>query len=237
MAFNIQKPTTVKGGYSEILKYPVGDGAIASIVIDASTIVPDSDGVRILKAGTLLTKNASNQYQRYLGSGVSSSDTNEVQVITLTSATGGTFNVTFNGSTASVEIAYNAAASAVQSALEGLDTLSPGDVAVTGSAGGPYTVTFGGDQAGKNVAALVATDNLTPGPATVVVTTSTGGSEGVRTIAGVLAYDVEVYDAEAHSDAPAAMFFHEAVFRADRIVDYVTYGTAAKAALPTCLFQ
>ncbi|MCU1640914.1 MAG: hypothetical protein JWN03_1189 [Nocardia sp.] len=53
--------------------------------------------------------------------------------------TGGTFPLTFNGQTAT-GIAYNAAASAVQTALEALSTIGTGNVTVTGSAGGPYTV-------------------------------------------------------------------------------------------------
>lgn len=55
--------------------------------------------------------------------------------------TAGTFPLTFGGQTAT-GIAYNAAASAVQSALEALSSIGTGNVAVTGSAGGPYTVTI-----------------------------------------------------------------------------------------------
>lgn len=55
------------------------------------------------------------------------------------SPSGGTFTLTFAGQTTS-GIAYNAAASAVQSALEALSTVGSGNATVTGSAGGPYTV-------------------------------------------------------------------------------------------------
>lgn len=55
------------------------------------------------------------------------------------SPTGGTFTLTYAGQTTS-GIAYNAAASAVQSALEALSTIGSGNATVTGSAGGPYTV-------------------------------------------------------------------------------------------------
>lgn len=58
-----------QAGYSEILKFPDGLEAIASIVIDASTIASAGDGSRVIKAGTLLFKNGNNQYSRYIGSG------------------------------------------------------------------------------------------------------------------------------------------------------------------------
>ena len=53
--------------------------------------------------------------------------------------TDGTFTLTFNGQT-TAGIAYNAAASAVKSALELLSTVGSGNATVTGSAGGPYAV-------------------------------------------------------------------------------------------------
>lgn len=56
-------------------------------------------------------------------------------------ATGGTFDLTLNDETASA-IAYNADAATVQTALEGLASITAGDTTVTGSAGGPYTIAF-----------------------------------------------------------------------------------------------
>lgn len=68
----------------------------------------------------------------------------EVQLVTLFAIpTAGTFTLTFGGET-TAGIAYNAAASAVQSALEALSTIGSGNATVSGSAGGPYTVTFSG---------------------------------------------------------------------------------------------
>ena len=64
------------------------------------------------------------------------------QVVTITGTpTGGTFTLTYGDQT-TAPIAYNAAAAAVEAALEALSNLGPSDVTVTGSAGGPYTVTF-----------------------------------------------------------------------------------------------
>lgn len=128
MPFNASGPKTTTGGYAEILAYPTGDQAMASIVLDASTVSADASGVRKILGGTLLSKNANGQYERYVA----------------------------------------------------------------------------------------------------------GPSQAIK---GVLAYDVEFYDATPNDDTPAAMFFHDAVFRADRIVDYNLYGSAAATALKTCLFR
>lgn len=54
---------------------------------------------------------------------------NEVQTITI-DATGGTFTTTFGGQTTSA-VAYNARASALQTALEALSTIGSGNVSVT----------------------------------------------------------------------------------------------------------
>jgi RHS repeat-associated protein len=86
----------------------------------------------------------------------------EVQTITLNnSPTGGTFRLTF-GSEQTTDIAYNASAATVDSALEALSGIDT--VTVTGSAGGPYTITFTGSHAGTNVAQVTGdATNLTKG--------------------------------------------------------------------------
>lgn len=68
--------------------------------------------------------------------------TDEVQTVTITGApAGGDFTLTYGGETTGA-IAYNALGAAVETALEALPNLDPGDVSVTGGAGGPYAVTF-----------------------------------------------------------------------------------------------
>lgn len=53
----------------EIFKFPANEQGFASIVVDASTIAADGDGRRVLKAGTLMSKNVNNQYERFTGAG------------------------------------------------------------------------------------------------------------------------------------------------------------------------
>ncbi|HEV2583782.1 MAG TPA: hypothetical protein VGT44_23200 [Ktedonobacteraceae bacterium] len=83
--------------------------------------------------------------QRYLDRAVAvtvQTQQDEIQTVTITgSPTGGTFTLTFGGNT-TTGIAYNAAASAVQSALTALASIGANNVSVSGSNGGPWTVEF-----------------------------------------------------------------------------------------------
>jgi hypothetical protein len=116
---------------------------------------------------------------------------NEVQTVTITGTpTGGTFTLTFDGSTTAA-IAYNATASAVQSALEALPSVDTGAVVVTGGPGPStaFTVTFSGAQfQGSNVPAMTASGaSLTGGTSPdVTIATPTGGGSGVTDGSDVL---------------------------------------------------
>lgn len=106
--------------------------------------------------------------------------TDEVQTVTVTGTpTGGTYTLTFSGQT-TAGIAFNAAASAVQSALEALSNIAPGDVVCAGGPhpGTPITVTFGGAYDGTDVPQMTTSAaGLTGGtsPAVTVSTTTPGG--------------------------------------------------------------
>ncbi|MBF9135318.1 hypothetical protein I0C86_41445 [Plantactinospora sp. S1510] len=114
-------------------------------------------------------------YGPYAGS------TSEAQTVTITGTpTGGTFTLTWDGQTSGA-IAYNATASAVQTALEAMSNINPGDVSVSGGPGPgtPYVVAFAGRYVGDNVPQMTASGaSLTGGssPAVGVTTTTAGGS-------------------------------------------------------------
>lgn len=72
---------------------------------------------------------------------------NAIQQIALYSdPDGGTFTLTYGANTTS-GIAYNASASTVQTAMEGLASIGSGNVSVDGNNGGPWIVTFQGSLA------------------------------------------------------------------------------------------
>lgn len=100
----------------------------------------------------------------YPGTGDPVAGTAEVQTVTVTGGpTGGTFTLTYSGQT-TVPIAYNAAASVVQTDLNNLSNLD--GVTVTGAAGGPYTVTFPlamGNPAQMTADGTALTGGTTPG--------------------------------------------------------------------------
>lgn len=106
---------------------------------------------------------------------------NEAQRVTITGApTGGAIKLTFSGQT-TADIAFNAIASAVQSALEALSNIDVGDVTVTGGPGPAsfWTVTFGGQYANTDVPVMTASSTLAGGTApAVAVTTTTAGNLG-----------------------------------------------------------
>lgn len=113
---------------------------------------------------------------------------NEVQTLTITGTpTGGTFTLTFNGQT-TAGIAFNAAASAVQTALIALSNVAAGDVVCAGGPlpGSAVTITFGAAYGGVDVPLITAnstglTGGTTP-TASVTTTTAptTGDTIGVR---------------------------------------------------------
>ncbi|HLY32764.1 MAG TPA: hypothetical protein VKQ36_17205, partial [Ktedonobacterales bacterium] len=86
-----------------------------------------------------------------------------LQTVTITGGpTGGTFTLSYKGQTTSA-IAYNAAASAVQTALLALSTIGAGNATVSGSAGGPYTVAMVGTLAQDTTALTANGGSLTGG--------------------------------------------------------------------------
>lgn len=125
-------------------------------------------------------------YPAYYNRGVSGSYRragSRVQVVTITGTpTGGTFTLSGNGNTTS-GIAYNAASSAVQTAVRTLG--GPFAAAtVSGSAGGPYTVTLG--VVGVAAAPMTADgSSLTGGTSpTAVVASSPDLDSNLRAIGG-----------------------------------------------------
>jgi hypothetical protein len=106
--------------------------------------------------------------------------TNEVQLVNLLySPTGGTWALSFNGQT-TTGLAITATAAQVQTALEALSNIAPGDVTVTGG-NGAFRVQFGGAYASTDVPRLapVYINTLTGGNLSIAVSTLVEGVPAV----------------------------------------------------------
>lgn len=94
---------------------------------------------------------------RYLDRSVApvvQTECDEIQTVTITGGpTGGTFTLTFGANTTAA-IAYNAAASAVQSALTAIASIGANNVSVSGPNGGPWVVEFVGGKANHSEALM-----------------------------------------------------------------------------------
>jgi hypothetical protein len=106
---------------------------------------------------------------------------NEKQTITISTSTGGTFTLTYDGQTTSA-LAYNVSAADMATALKALSNIGDSDVAVTGNAGGPWTVEFQGTLASTNVALITGDGASLTGSGTVTITEETAGSAQRNTI-------------------------------------------------------
>ena len=80
---------------------------------------------------------------------------NAQQTVTLTGVTAGHFKLAVDG-VETADIAFDAAAAAVQTALEAV--VGAGNVAVSGDAGGPWTVDFAGALRWQLIEAVTAVD-------------------------------------------------------------------------------
>lgn len=125
-------------------------------------------------------------YPAYFNRGVSGAyrrSGSRVQVVTITGTpTGGTFRLSLGG-VSTGDLAYNAASSAVQTAVRALGAPWAG-ATVSGSAGGPYTVTLspvGGAAAPLVVAANALTGGTNP---SVVIGQSPDSDSNLRAIGG-----------------------------------------------------
>lgn len=118
---------------------------------------------------------------------------NEVQSISITGTpTGGNYRLRFNGQE-TANLAYNADAAAIQTALRALTTIGAAECTVTGT--GPFTVTFTGAMAGKDQPVIeLSLNSLTGGASpTVTITTTTQGGYIELPSTPILPGDTSVY--------------------------------------------
>lgn len=227
----------------EILAYPLETNVIDSIVLNSAGVAPDATGPfmnrRYLIAGTVLSKRTDATYEAYTAAGAAIA-VNEVQTVRILNATGGTFALGFRGA-GTTQLAFNATAAAVQTALQALPTIGAANATVAGAAGGPYTVTFVAALAGQDLPPLQADSSQLTGTGNqdVQVDMTTRGSVAdTQNIGGILFDTVEFADGSELSDEPVAMLRRNCSFQASKIVNFATLnaGNAITTALPTCEF-
>lgn len=110
----------------------------------------------------------------------STSPTNEVQTLAASSATAGTFTLTYGGQTTSA-LAYTATAAQIQAALQALSSIGLNNLTATGGPANTTNVvlTFTGDLAGQNAALITINKaSLTGGSAAAITETTRGQGAG-----------------------------------------------------------
>lgn len=133
--------------------------------------------------GSAITKGASD-YTVGITETVKGDDgLNEIQRVTIEgSPTGGTFTLTFDDQGPTATIAYNASASTVQTALEGLSNIASGDVSVSLLGVGSWQVEFTGTYANTNVALLTGDGSSITGAAEITTSIVTEGAPATNEI-------------------------------------------------------
>jgi len=116
--------------------------------------------------------------------------------VSLGSPSLGNFTLSYGGQT-TANITYNAAASAVQSALALLSSIPSGDVAVSGSNGGPYTVTLSG--------AIATSSNALSG-------SGSGLTGGTFAVTSDVVYDTFTHDMAINISAPEDFADSDGIF-------------------------
>ena len=121
-------------------------------------------------------------WQDLNGTGTTRGNSETQRVAITGSPTGGTFKLKFGGQTTAA-IPFNATAAQLDSFLEALSSIGPGNVTVSGGPGPgtPFDVTFTGSLAKQDVSAMtLANKSFTGGSApNVAITTTTNGAAPV----------------------------------------------------------
>lgn len=232
-----------------------GRKVIKSGVFDATTLSPISLAAPaqyvtvwgaggttqyMVPIGSFLTQSTTDptKVKVYAGLGTNA---NDQQTVTITGTpTGGSFTLTFNGQTTAA-IAYNAAASAVVTALTALSNIGVGNVTATGGAlpGSAVVVSFAGLLGNLPQNVMTASGaGLTGGSSPAVTVTHTTPGTTAEKIIGV--FDGPDHDffgnASVAYDEPIPIYFHSVSFDISKLQNWLTYGAAAQTALPNCTF-
>lgn len=103
----------------------------------------------------------------------------EVHTVDIANATGGTWNYSLGGYSAT-GLAYNISTANLQTALRAMANIAGANVTVSGTPGTQYVITFTGSLAGKPIGTPSVTDNTTGSGHDVSVEVTTAGVAGTQ---------------------------------------------------------
>lgn len=192
----------------QVVSYFGNSGSLGGQFSTPRDVAVNSTGAGGVPPGTLyVIDEGNNRIQRFdsegnfvsaWGANVLTASTNEVQSLNV-SATAGSYTLSFGGATTG-NIAYNATASAIQTALGALATVGgTSNLEVTGS--GPFSIEFKKVLSATNVAQLTVDDSLLTGTAIVSTTTQGSGAYEICTIAANCRAGAATGAANAGNDA------------------------------------
>ena len=155
--------------------YTLADGTVPEVTIDGFT-------EKYLQPGTVMAKITSGGDTGKIGPYEPGADSAEFATIAKTgTVSGGTFTLSVGGETTAA-IAYNATAAAIQTALELLDNVEPGEIVATGGPAGTTDVVLTWSTRGDKPNITLATGSLTGGGSyAATVTAGTEGGTGAAT--------------------------------------------------------
>jgi hypothetical protein len=183
-------------GKNRYLRSTVGCKFESYTCAQATVPFQNIDGTfqKILQPGTVMAKITSGPDTGKVGP-FQAAGTAEVQTITPTTVTAGTFTLTITNPATGVTrttapIAWNATQATVLAALVALDNVDPGDLAMGGAAtinAGAVTVTFFGNYIG-NPAQMTVDNSLLTGTLAITTTTAgvAGALDGRQTLANIV---------------------------------------------------
>lgn len=169
---------------------PSGTGEKGGEFSNPRDVAVNATGAGGVAAGTFyVADDTNNRIQRFgpneafvsaWGANVVTPSVNEVQTITV-NATGGTYTLSLGGATTG-DIAYNATAAAIQTALGALPTVG-GEANLEVFGEGPFTIDFKNGLSATNLPQLVADDSLLSGTAATATATQGSGQYEICTVA------------------------------------------------------
>lgn len=147
------------------------------------------EGLKFSSFGLEWTNDASNMngnlFARFpVDEGTLTTKSNEEQAITKSgTVTAGTFTITYSAQTTAA-IDFDATAAEIQTALEALSNIAPGDVVVSGGpiSTAPIVIVFQGTLAGVNQAQVTVDSSSLTGGGTYVPSTLTAGGADVSSV-------------------------------------------------------